>query len=114
MYDASNLDPNTEDGLSSAVFSRIIEERHAAGKKAVLISAQLPYDANRFPEADAVLLTYGSYIMREVPPASGEGSAYMPNLPAGICACFGMGEPGGTVPVTLPQIDENYRLTTNP
>lgn len=114
MYDAGNLDPEHEDGLSSAVFERIIKERHDAGKQSILISAQLPYDANRFPEADAILLAYGSYIMREVPPASGEGSAYMPNLPAALCACFGMGEPGGKVPVTLPEIDENYQLVVNP
>ena len=92
---------------------RIWIKKHA-GKKAIMISAQLPYDVKRFPEADAVLLAYGSYIMREIPPASGEGSAYMPNLPAAICACFGMGEPAGNVPVSLPEIDDNYKLIVNP
>lgn len=114
MYDAGNLDPNSEDGLSAVAFERIIKERHDAGKQAILISAQLPYDVKRFPEADAVLLAYGSYIMREIPPASGEGSAYMPNLPAAICACFGMGEPEGKLPVSLPEIDDNYKLIVNP
>ena len=90
--------------------NRVIEERHAAGKKTILISAQLPYDAARFPEADAILLTYGSTIMREVPLASGPDSGYMPNLPSAICACFGMGEARGQVPVKIPELDENYHL----
>ena len=114
MYDAGNLDPDSEDGLSAVAFERIIEERHAAGKKAILISAQLPYDVKRFPQADAILLSYGAYVMREIPPASGEGSAYMPNLPAAICACFGMGEPTGKLPVVLPEIDEHYKLIVDP
>ena len=109
-YSSGCLDPASEDGFSSAVFDRVIEERHAAGKKTILISAQLPYDAARFPEADAILLTYGSSIMRELPPASGADSGYMPNLPAAICACFGMGEAGGQVPVKIPELDENYHL----
>ena len=109
-YSSGCLDPASEDGFSSAVFDRVIEERHTAGKKTILISAQLPYDAARFPEADAILLTYGSSIMRELPPASGPDSGYMPNLPAAICACFGMGEAGGQVPVKIPELDENYHL----
>ena len=33
---------------------------------------------------------------------------------AAICACFGMGEPTGKVPVSLPEIDDNYKLIVNP
>ena len=105
------LDPNTGDGFSTAVFDRIIEARHAAGKPVIVVSCQLPYDAARFPDADAILLTYGSSVMRTVPPVSGEGSAYVPNLPAALCACFGEGEVGGTLPVDLPALDENYGIT---
>ena len=93
MYTAEDIDSSTEGGFSSGVFDRIISERHAAGGQMVLISCHLPYDAVRFPDADAILLTYGASLMRQVPSASGKGSAYMPNLPAGICACFGKGEP---------------------
>ena len=110
-YGKANLDPNTGDGFSSAVFDRIIEERHAAGKQALLISCQLPYDAARFPEADAILLAYNSSVMREIPPATGAGSAYIPNLPAALCACFGYGEVKGQLPVELPQLDESYQFT---
>lgn len=110
-YMAANLDPNTEDGFSSGVFDRIIEERHKAGKTSILISCQLPYDAARFQDADAILLTYNSATMREIPPESGEGSGYVPNLLAGLLACFGDGKITGKLPVMIPALDENYLIT---
>lgn len=111
VYSADCLDPSTKDGFSTAVFDRIIEARHAAGKTAIVVSCQLPYDAARFPEADAVLLTYGSSAMRKLPAESGEGSAWAPNLPAALCACFGIGEAEGRLPVDIPTLDENYSIT---
>lgn len=111
VYGSACLDPNTEDGFSTAIFDRIIAERHEAGKTVIVVSCQLPYDADRFPEADAILLTYGSSVMRAVPPAEGQGSAYVPNLPAALCACFGSGEPGGKLPVNLPALNEDYSLS---
>ncbi|MBQ8136425.1 MAG: hypothetical protein IJ174_03235, partial [Clostridia bacterium] len=110
-YNAACLDPNTGDGFSTAVFDQIIEARHAAGKAVIVVSCQLPYDAAHFTEADAMLLTYGGGVMRAIPPESGEGSAYAPNLAAGLCACFGMGEANGKLPVSLPALDENYAIT---
>lgn len=110
MYASACLDPNTEDGFSTAIFDRIIAERHAAGRTVIFISCQLPYDAVRFPDADAILLAYGSSIMRAVPPESGEGSAYAPNLPAAICACFGAFDAPGKLPVNLPKLNEQYQL----
>ena len=111
VYNAACLDPNTDDGFSTAVFDAIIEARHAAGRPVIVVCCQLPYDAARFPEADAVLLTYGSSVMRQLPPESGTGSAYAPNLPAALCACFGVGAAEGSLPVDLPALDENYAIT---
>ena len=111
VYNAACLDPNTDDGFSTAVFDAIIEARHAAGKPVIVVCCQLPYDAARFPEADAVLLTYGSSVMRQLPPESGTGSAYAPNLPAALCACFGVGAADGRLPVDIPALDENYAIT---
>ena len=110
-YNSSCMNPDSADGFSTAVFDQIIDARHADGKPVIVVSCQLPYDAARFPDADAVLLTYGSSVMTAVPPASGEGSAYVPNLPAALCACFGVGGAGGRLPVNLPALDENYGLT---
>ncbi|MBQ8953970.1 MAG: hypothetical protein IJ048_07620 [Clostridia bacterium] len=110
VYNAACLDPNTDDGFSTAVFDQIIEARHGLGKSVIVVSCQLPYDAARFTEADAMLLTYGGGVMRAIPPTEGPGSAYAPNLAAGLCACFGMGEANGKLPVNLPALDENYAI----
>ena len=109
-YNSACLDPGTDDGFSTAVFDQIIEARHADGKPVIVVSCQLPYDAARFPEADAMLLTYGSSVMRAVPPESGEGSGHAPNLPAALCACFGMGGADGRLPVSIPSLDANYAI----
>lgn len=112
VYSAACLDPATGDGFSSGVFDRIIEARHAAGKTVLLVSCGLPYDAARFPEADAILLTYGASVMRALLPATGTESAYMPNLAAALCACFGQGDaPSGRLPVDLPTVDSQYQIT---
>ncbi|MCR5576064.1 MAG: glycoside hydrolase family 3 protein [Oscillospiraceae bacterium] len=110
-YSAACLDPATGDGLSTPVFDKIIEACHAAGQSVILVSCQLPYDAARFETADAILLAYCSSAMKTPPPASGKGSDYVPNLPAALCACFGMGEPSGRLPVDLPALDGNYQYT---
>jgi beta-N-acetylhexosaminidase len=81
---------------------------HEAGKTVILVSCQLPYDAARFPEADAILLTYWGSLMRELP---AEGASWSPNLPAGLLACFGETETGGTLPVNIPALDEHYQPT---
>ncbi|MBR6914732.1 MAG: beta-hexosaminidase, partial [Clostridia bacterium] len=71
-YSEACLDPNTDDGFSTGVFDAIIAQRHAAGKTAVVISCQLPYDAARFTDADAVILAYCSNALRKLPNESGE------------------------------------------
>lgn len=111
VYNAACLNPNTDDGFSTATFDRIIEARHAQGKRVIVVSCQLPYGAARFMDADAMLLTYGSSPTRTRPARRGEGSAYAPNLPAALCACFGMGRADGKLPVNLPALDENYAIT---
>ncbi|MBR3585681.1 MAG: hypothetical protein IKO00_06665 [Oscillospiraceae bacterium] len=94
------------------MFDSIIDARHAANKPVIVVSCDLPYDAARFPEADAMLLTYGATAMREVPAApTGAGSAYMPNLPAALCACFGQEATEGELPVSIPALSDRYEIT---
>lgn len=112
-YGAACLDPKTNDGFSSAVFDSIIDERHKEGKKVIVVSCQLPYDAARFADADALLLTYGSGVMSELPTVAGTGAGYIPNLPAALCACFGDGDANGTLPVNIPVLNESYSLSDN-
>lgn len=110
-YGTSNLDPDNKDGFSSAVFDDIIEERKDEDKRSILVSCQLPYDAARFQEADAILLSYNSAAMSDVPPESGEGSAYAPNLAAALAACFGDKEISGHLPVNIPKLDDDYEIS---
>lgn len=111
-YSTANLDPNDkEGGFSTAVFDSIIDARHKDGDKTIVVSCQLPYDAARFVDADAMLLSYNSSVMREVPPKSGAGSAYAPNLVAALMACFSDGQITGSLPVNIPKMDKNYKFT---
>ncbi len=105
------LNPETGDGYPVGVVNRIIAQQHEKGKTVVLISAQLPYDAACYPEADAIVLAYASSVMRSALPETGAGSAFVPNLPAAICAAFGDGTPSGTLPVDIPALDESFRPT---
>ncbi len=108
VYAQACLDPSTEDGFSSGTFDKIIDALHEKGKTAIVVSCQLPYDAARFPEADAILLTYWGSTMRELP---AEGSSWSANLPAGLLACFGAAESNGRLPVIIPALDEAYQPT---
>ena len=111
FYCAGCLDPRTEDGSSTALFDRVIDARKRKNQSSVLVSCQLPYDAGRFPEADAILLTYGSSVAWKLPAESGAGSDYVPNLPVALCACFGLGKPSGILPVSIPAVNKQYQLT---
>ena len=39
-----------------------------------------------------------------------DGSAWAPNLPAAICAAFGVAEPAGVLPVNIPALAEGNPL----
>lgn len=105
VYNLACLDPATDDGFSSGTFDRIIPAMHSAGKTVIVVSCQLPYDATRFPDADAVLLTWWGSTMRELP---AEGASWSANLPAGLLACFGACSAEGVAPVELPTLDDRY------
>lgn len=107
-YSQACLDPSTEDGFSSATFDKVIDAVHRKGKTVIVVSCQLPYDAARFPEADAILLTYWGSTMTELP---AEGRSWSPNLPAGLLACFGLCETKGKLPVNIPALNEAYQPT---
>ena len=108
VYSQACMDPATEDGFSSGTFDKVIDALHQKGRAVIVVSCQLPYDAARFPEADAILLAYWGSTMRELP---AEGSSWSPNLPAGLLACFGLCETKGTLPVNIPALDEAYQPT---
>ena len=106
VYNQACMDPSTDDGFSSGTFDRIISAVHEAGKTVILVSCQLPYDAARFPEADAILLAYWGGVMRDLP---ADGTTRSTNLPAELLACFGVGDTRGKLPVNIPELDENFQ-----
>ena len=112
VYSVACLDPATADGFSTGAFDKVIDAVHdegkAEGKAVIVVSCQLPYDAARFPEADAILLTYWSSPMSGLP---AEGSTWSSNLPEGLLACFGLVEAPGRLPVSIPALDGQYKPT---
>ena len=108
VYAQACLDPATEDGFSSGTFDKLIDALHEKGKTVIVISCQLPYDAARFPDADAILLTYWGSVMKALP---AEDSSWSANLPAGLLACFGLCEAKGVLPVSIPALNEKYQPT---
>ena len=88
--------------------ARAIKEIHMAGGRFVLLSNNLPYDAARYQDADAILLAYmGSGLDMDPTQRSEESGnlgAYNANVIAAIHLMFGDGTPAGTLPVQLPEI----------
>ena len=108
VYSIACLDPATADGFSTGTFDKVIDAVHDVGKAVIVVSCQLPYDAARFPEADAILLTYWSSPMAGLP---ADGSTWSANLPEGLLACFGLAEAPGRLPVSIPALDGQYKPT---
>ncbi len=107
IWSWDNFDFTSEDGYALPVMREVIRRRHEMGKKVYVISAQLPYDIAFLKDADALLATYGSSVMRELLPEIGAGSAYIPSLPVAIMSIFGAESVSGRLPVNLPELDEN-------
>ena len=108
MFGQADLDPATEDGAVSAVLDEVIGTSHEQQKPVVLISSYLPYDAARFTDADAILISFGSRPMRELP---GEKDSVSPNIPCAVCGIFGEYEFTGKLPIDIPEMDEAYQFT---
>ena len=106
-YGLSGLGKDSEQyqGIASA-----IKDIHASGGRFVLMSNNLPYDAARYQDADAILLAYmGSGLdmdPTERTEESGNLGGFNANVVAAIHMIFGDGTPMGTLPVQIPEITE--------
>lgn len=89
------------------------------GKKAIIMSADKPYDVQLYPNADAIIAVYGckgstvdpTEAMNEV--IVGSKNAYGPNIIAGIEAILGVYGTTGKLPVNIPEYDaQTGRFTT--
>jgi hypothetical protein len=101
-------------GLSKAIdqhqgLSKAMEAAQKAGAPFVLLSAKLPYDAARYQDADAIVLSYMSSGLDLTTRADADGSVrnYNANLPAALRSIFGGAKPTGTLPVQIPALTVN-------
>ena len=108
LFSADGLNPNSDSGVPSSVLDDALEAAHKAGKPFILISSYLPYDAVRYPDADAVVLSYGSAQLNEPPKGK---QAFSVNIPAAICGIFGEYEFSGQLPVRLPALNPDYTFS---
>ncbi|MCR4953562.1 MAG: glycoside hydrolase family 3 protein [Treponema sp.] len=108
-YGLEDMNPAKKDGQYSGFLDKLLKEAHKAGKKFILLSAQLPYDAARFTKADSIIACYNARVMEELPgDFSNEIIQYGPNIPAAIYTIFGGNNPSGKLPVNVPVLTANY------
>ena len=89
----------------------VLEDTHAAGGAFILLSDNLPYDASRYQDADAIVLAYMASGLALDPakpsdPAQ-DRKAYNANVIAAFDTIFGANECTGTLPVNVPEIEED-------
>ncbi len=107
IYSEAAMNPENESSWQVRFLDELIDICNTKRKKVIIISAALPYDANRYPEADGVLVVYGDRGMNELPTAfDGETRTYGVNIAAGVYGAFS-GEADGVLPVTVPQQYKN-------
>ena len=89
--------------------SRALSDAHESGAKFVLLSDNLPVDAARFQNADAIVCAYLSAGFGVDPTARTSGSenvgAFNANAPAALCAIFGAADMPGTLPINIPSLE---------
>ena len=111
-YSVGGMDPAAKAGADTALIDTVIVMAHAAGNDVTVISAHLPYDAAHYTAADAIVIAYGARGMSEDPrDRDGGVSQYGPNVPAALYLILSGREMTGTLPVSIPKIDENGRFT---
>ena len=85
-------------------------DAHQAGAKFVLLSDNLPVDAARFQNADAIVCAYLSAGFGVDPTAPTGGlenvGAFNANVPAALCGIFGDGDMPGRLPIAIPALEE--------
>ena len=94
-------------GSAGARLDTLIEVAHANGADVTVVSAFLPYDAARFPAADALALCWLDRAMSEDPRVSEGGAQYGPNLPACLYLLLSGESPRGALSVELPALRED-------
>ena len=107
IYGAREMDPWTKDGAYSLLLDKVIDAVHEAGGDVTIVSAQLPYDAERFQDADAVVIAwYAKGMTEDIRALEQTPLSYGPNLPAALMQILNPeGVFPGTLPIKLPDVD---------
>ena len=87
--------------------AQALAEAQAAGAKFVLLSNNIPVDAARFPQADAIVCSYLSAGF-DIDPTTRSGAehtrAINANVPAALRAIFGMANMPGRLPINIQEL----------
>ena len=106
----AGLDALQDDSLPIIGVSRALSDAHKAGAKFVLLSDNLPVDAARFQDADAIVCAYLSAGVGVDPTARTSGSenvgAFNANIPAALRAIFGAADMPGKLPISIPVLEK--------
>ena len=81
--------------------TNVISEAHKNNAKAIVLSAQLPYDTALYPEADGIVACYNARGMTDIPSFDPNTKQYGPNVPAAIYVLFGGAKAKGVLPVDI-------------
>ena len=106
----AGMDLLQDKSVSMTGVTRALSDAHEAGAKFVLLSDNLPVDAARFQDADAIVCAYLSAGFGIDPTARTSGSenvgAFNANVPAALCAIFGAADMPGKLPVNIPVLEK--------
>ena len=108
LYSASGLT-----GDYAKKVDAVLESVHASGGDIIIMSCNLPYDVARYPDADAIMISWSARGMSEDPrTAEGTVAQYGPNMPAALYLMLSPDEtPTGTLPVNIPRLDDQGSYT---
>lgn len=93
----------------TAIPNEVVNYANELNKDSVIVSVGKPYDVAAHKNAKAEVIAYG---YKGMDPTEADGGlspvqAFGPNIPAAIEVVFGAAEARGTLPVSIPTVDEN-------
>lgn len=103
----------------SALPNKVCEYAKKNGKITVISSVDKPYDVQLYPNADAIVATYGckgsSVDVTEalIGGVTGSETAYGPNIIAAVEVILGLFDAQGTLPVNIPKFDATTKTYTD-
>lgn len=105
LYSAAGLKGNY-----ATLVDDLIAAVHADGGDVAVLSCSLPYDAARYPDADAIALCWSAKGMSEDPRITdGAVAQYGPSMPAALYLMLSPDEgPTGRLPVNIPALNEDF------